>query len=86
MKLDTRELIVTGSIRNMLIHATASLVWLEDPKTLSQRGRFVFWQYEYSVSTPILALPPSVQLYLAEFRTLYHKKKKVGLCIEKTPR
>ena len=59
--------------------AIASLVWLEDPKILNERGRFVFWQYEYSVSTPILAPLPSVRLCLAEFRMLYRGKKSKSL-------
>jgi hypothetical protein len=59
-------------------NATALFAWLGVLKTLSQRGRFAFWQYECSVSTPILALLPSVQLYLAEFRMLSKQKKKKG--------
>ena len=62
-----------------LIHATASLAWFEALRTLSQRGHFAFSQYEYNVLTPILALLPSVRLYLAEFRMLYQKKKSKSL-------
>lgn len=66
------------------IQATASLVWFEDPKTLSLRGRFAFSLYVYSVSTPILVLLPTVRLYLAEFRMLYRSSRiKISFCIGK---